>query len=444
MTEQTAPRKLYRDEATTGSVKCLACGGPITLKGFGGVEQVSCPYCGSTLAPEESGSLELLQRVQRQRRASALPLHARGQLEGAPWEILGIVWRECQVDGVTYPWQEFLLFNPFRGYRWLVYSMSDGHWSVGGPLDGAPRVAGGTFSHRTVEFDQETYKHFQSVSAHVTYVEGEFPWQIKAGDQATAHEYVRPPHSISVEESRTVAGSDVAFTSLRYITPKEVWAAFGQKGSPPSARGVGSIQPNPHVKTSRTLWLSCAGFLAVWIVLTVLYIGSRDSTVVVSEHAVPLESYRQEIEIGEPGKVTTVDFTFTASPLSNSWAFADVMLVSLDREEAVGLSVEVDEWHGVSGGESWREGDPRKTVTVSNVQGGRYVLQVVPQTQPARRASGPAPGMTMSFALESDVVLGRYVALPFILIILFPFLNEIRRLAFDGRRWSNSDYAAEE
>ena len=99
-------------------MQCPACGGPITLKGFGAIERVVCPYCGSELTPEESGALRLLQAVQRQRRPSALPLQARGTLDGVQWEVIGIVWRECRVDGIVYPWQEFLLFNPYKGYRW--------------------------------------------------------------------------------------------------------------------------------------------------------------------------------------------------------------------------------------------------------------------------------------------------------------------------------------
>ena len=95
------PHKVFREEAHTDSVQCPACGGPITLKGFGAIERVACPYCGSELAPEDSGALSVLQQVQRQRRQSVLPLHARGEFDGVPWEIIGIVWRECNVDGVV-------------------------------------------------------------------------------------------------------------------------------------------------------------------------------------------------------------------------------------------------------------------------------------------------------------------------------------------------------
>src|SRR5690606_28709304 len=117
------PRKPFREEAQASTVQCPACGGPLTLRGFGGIEHVVCPYCGSASTPAEHGALRVLaevtRRTQRARRTSVLPLYRRGTFEGAPWEILGIVWRECRVDGEVYPWQEFLLYNPYRGYRYL-------------------------------------------------------------------------------------------------------------------------------------------------------------------------------------------------------------------------------------------------------------------------------------------------------------------------------------
>ena len=134
------PVKLFREEAQAETVKCLSCGGPIALHSFGARQRVVCPHCGSTLAPEDSGALTLLEAASRKHQPSVLPLHARGQLDGIEWEIIGICWRRCVVDGVAYPWQEFLLFNPWHGVRWLIYSNSDGHWQLGQALDGAPQI----------------------------------------------------------------------------------------------------------------------------------------------------------------------------------------------------------------------------------------------------------------------------------------------------------------
>lgn len=436
---QQAPTKLFREPARTEPVQCPACGGPITLKGFGGVEQVSCPYCGSELAPQDSGPLELLKQYQRQRQESVLPLYARGTFEGHEWEIIGIVWRQCEADGIVYPWQEFLLYNPYQGYRWLVHQMTDGHWSIGGGLDGAPKSK--LSGHKCVEFKKKTYKHFQTSVAQVIYVEGEFPWQVRHGDHAVAHDYVLPPEGISIEEQNTEdGGSDVNFTSARHIDAADVWKAFNMDGSPPPEIGVGNLKPNPWVANRKIVWLSFLALMVAYVVTAFLYLSSRDTKVVFENTELGLTPYSQEITIGEKGKKTTLDLRFSARPLSNQWAYVDVMLISQASEKAIGIGATAEDWHGVSGGESWREGSSTQTVTVGGVEGGTYLLQIVPQAGAAKGKPAPTD-LKLSVRLRQDVVLARYLVVPLIVIFLFPFLNFLFGRIFEGRRWMSSDYA---
>lgn len=434
-----APSKVFREPATTRPVQCPSCGAPITLKGFGGVQEVACSYCGSELAPEEDGALSIMRQVQRQKRESALPLHGRGQLEGTEWEILGIVWREVNVDGATYPWQEFLLYNPYQGYRWLIYQMSDGHWQVGKALDGAPKS--NESGHKTVEFRKKKFKHFSTAVAVVTYVEGEFPWQVHVGDTATSHDYIAPPAGISIEEAVAPDGSaDVNFTGVEHIEGKEVWKSFGMPGSCPPTHGVGTCKPNPWRKGAKWMWLSFVGLIIGLLVVAAIYLGARTNKVVYEAKNVGLTPISQEVEIGEAGKKTTLEFKFSATPLSNQWAYVDVMLINADKEEAVGFGATAEEWHGTSGGESWREGKQTQTVTIGGVEGGKYLMQITPQTGGA--PGKPAPtAVNLTMRLRENVVLLRYIFIAFVIIIIFPIFNAMLGLFFEGRRWQNSDYS---
>lgn len=436
-----APRKAFREPAQTASVQCPCCGGPITLKGFGGVEQVACPYCGSELAPQESGALDVLRQVQRQHRQSMIPLHTRGTLEGQEWEVLGIVWRECTVDGVTYPWQEFLLYNPYQGYRWLIYQMSDGHWSLGGALLGAPRSNTGG-AHKSVEFKKQRYRHFQTSVATAVYVEGEFPWQIHAGDNAVAHDYILPPYSISIEESQMPDGSaDVNFTGMEHIEGAAVWKAFGLPGSPPRTQGVGALRPNPYKERARFMWLTFAGLMVAWLVVAVIYVGGRTNKIVFEDHKLSHAPMSQEITIGTPGDKTTLQFEFVAQGLSNGWAYADVMLVNANAENGIGFGATAEEWHGVSGGESWREGSASETVVIGGVDGGTYLLQITPSMGDASAIPKQVPSVQLSVRIKENIVLARYLVISLLVIILFPVLNAMLRMFYEGRRWQNSDYA---
>lgn len=437
----SAPPKLFREEAKTGSVSCPSCGGPIVLKGFGAIERVLCPYCGSELSPQDSGELDLLQKAQRQRRQSVLPLHAKGELDGELWELIGITWRECNVDGITYPWQEFLLYNPYRGYRYLIFQMTDGHWTLGQVLDGAPQVQAG-LGHKRLVFKKDKYKHFQTSMAVVSYVEGEFPWQVHVGDQAVAHDYVAPPYSVSIEEAYGPEGQDVNFTKMRHMTGQEIWQAFKLQGSPPPTSGVGMCQPNPWRKGRWLTRVSFVALLVVWFFATIAYISARDVRLVHSRQNASLtEPFTEEVEIKADGP-TTVEIEMSAGSLSNAWAYLDVMFISQEREEAIGAGITAEEWHGVSGGESWREGDRSPTVIIGDVKPGKYVLQVVPQggTQAAKT---PPAGVTYDLFIKEDVVLVRYVLIPLLVIVFFPFMYWLFGAVFEGRRWQNSDYAAQ-
>lgn len=440
-------KKLFREEARAESVQCLSCGGPIALHSFGAVQRVICPHCGSVLAPADSGALALLEAVARKHQPSALPLHARGTLDGVEWEIIGICWRRCVVDGVAYPWQEFLLFNPYRGFRWLIFSNSDGHWSLGANLDGAPEPL--KSRHRRVRFKDRRYRHFQGAEAVVTYVEGEFTWEVHVGDRARADDFVAPPHGLSIESARTPDGAELTFTVQHHLEPAAVWKAFAQPGKPPRTRGVGALRPNPWHRHRRQVWLSCLVFLGLWWLLTARLAGSLDTRTVISEDGLDFDfdaPFAREISIGEPGQRTAIDFRFWAEPLDNSWAYAEVMLVNLATEEAIGFGLEASYYHGVEGGESWREGNTRPTATIGGVEGGQYLLQVQPQRD--FTYVGDADALTLSSGtpirygvkLVEDVYLTRYSVLALLVILGVPLFGHIMGVIFERRRWQNSDY----
>lgn len=444
--EGTGPRKLFREEAKTGAVQCTACGAPITLRGFAGIEQVTCAFCGTAHQPEPEGALTIIQYTQRQRRQSALPLYQRGTLDipagiildalpqPAEWEIIGIAWREMTKEGITYPWQEFLLFNPYLGFRWLIFSMSDGVWSVGGPLPGAPQVIPNAWP--AVDYKGEHYKHHTSGLARTTYVEGEFPWQVLVGDAVSTNDYVCPPKLISIEHQKTMAGSDLSFTQMRPIAAAEVWAAFRVQGSPPSERGMHPAAPNPAAANTRFYLLAFAGLFLAWVLATVLYSGMREQKQVWKGNLPANAALSEEITVGKPGETTTLEFELQTTGMNNSWAYAEVLLINPQTEEATVIGLEASYYSGVDGGESWSEGSSRASQTVGAVQGGTYVMQVTNQVDP-----GGDPADLLTLRVASDVPLWRYVVIPLLVIGLFPLINLIRRAAFEKKRWAESDHA---
>jgi len=443
-----APKKLFREEARAESVKCLGCGGPIALHSFGAMQRVICPHCGSALAPADSGALALLSEATRKHQDSALPLHARGTLDDIEWEIIGICWRRCVVEGIAYPWQEFLLFNPYRGFRWLIYNNTDGHWSLGANLDGAPEIL--PTAHHQVRFKDRRYKHFQASDAVVTYVEGEFTWEVHVGDRADANDFVAPPHGLSIEQSRGPDGAEINFTVQQHIDAKTVWNAFARPGKPPRTRGVGALQPNPWHRHRRQIWLSCLAFIGVWWLLTGYLVGARHSGTVLREDGLGFdEPLTRELTIGREGERTAIKLTFSAEPLDNSWAYAEILLINLATEEAVGFGLEASYYHGVDGGDYWAEGNQRPSVIVGGVDGGKYLLQLQPQRDVAALNDSTsfllgASKSPISYGVQlvEDIYLTRYSVLALLVILGVPLFSHIMGVTFERRRWRNSDHHA--
>ncbi|NVB43364.1 DUF4178 domain-containing protein [Pseudenhygromyxa sp. WMMC2535] len=433
MNQPAAPRKLFREEAQTGAIECPGCGAPITLHAFGAIEQVACAYCGTVATPEDDGSLALLQKAQRQRRESVLPLHRRGTIAGVEWEIIGVCWREVR-DGGTYPWQEFLLFNPYQGYRWLIYAMTDGQWSFGGSLPGAAKAI--PSSRPAVEYAGELYAHFTTGNAYTTYVEGEFPWQVLVGDVAQTNDYICPPKLISIEVQRADEGADINFTCMGPIDAGEVWQAFQMPGSPPSCTGVHPAATNPY--KTKFYWIAALVLFALWAAAIVVYSGGRANEAVLDTTITPGESLTQEIEIGEDGHETTLSFELRAQGMSNSWAYVEVLLVDPDTEEAIAVPLEVDAWSGVDQGESWSEGTNPRRATIGGVPGGTYLMQV--GTQLDTSTTGDKADQ-LQLRIRQDVPLTRYILLPLLFIFGFPLINLARKGAFEAQRMSTSDYA---
>lgn len=421
------PRRLYREPAKADTIKCPSCGGPITLKTFGTSERVACPFCGSLLGADESGALALVQAAARARQPTTLPLHARGALFGTTWEIIGVCKRSCRVDGVTYPWEEYYLYNPYVGFRWLVHALTDHHWTFGGPLDAAPRLRGGSLTH-----DGTSYRHFQSAVATVDYVEGEFTWQVEVGDKAKVHDYVAPPRAISLEASEGDDGEEVNRTLQIHVDPADVRRAFKVPKGLPRARGVGMIEPNPWRLGGRTF--------AAWGLLSALAIGAwviesgaaRESSSLALDGVAEVVSAPLTIA-GDAPQNLSIDLSIPA--LANNWRYFEGMLVDTATEEATAFEIEVSYYSGVDGGESWSEGSTQASVTLGGVAPGAYILQLTPA------ASGPgAEILPFTATVRHGVFLHRYGVAFILLALLALAVPLILGLSWERRRWQNSDH----
>src|SRR5579885_2132543 len=200
----------------TKSLHCPNCGGPVQLRGFGHALTVVCQQCMSVL-DASNPQLRVLQQVQvKHRFQPKIPLGTRGKLDGVAWEAIGFQRRTVHADGEEFTWEEYLLFNPYKGFRYVTEY--DGHWNVVTPLEAQPaRLAIGR--RPAVSMDGHTYRHFSGAEAATTFVLGEFPWRVKVGEKVICDDFIDPPLILSSETTP----EEINWSRGVYTPGAEIW-----------------------------------------------------------------------------------------------------------------------------------------------------------------------------------------------------------------------------
>ncbi len=416
------------------AIFCPNCGATVQLRGFAHTLNVTCARCLSVLDPN-TPSVSILQKAQaKQRIEPKIPMGSRGTFENAQFEAIGFQQRGITVDGVLYTWEEYLLFHPYKGFRYI--SEYNGHWNYIKPLPSLPVVSG-----REAQVLGRKYKHFQRAVAKTTYVVGEFPWQVRVGEKATVDDYVDPPYMLSGERTAV----EVNWSAGEYMPGKDIWKAFQLQGAPPPAQGVYANQPNPR---GSSLWRMYLLFLML-ITFVSMY-----SCIAKGQREVFHKSYQfNPASNAEPSFVTEVfDLPGGRSAateveikadVQNNWVAFAIALINEKTGEAFDFGKDVSYYSGVDGGESWTEGGKSASVTIPEVPPGRYYLRIEPDRDKEPGESDANFGRMINYEIivRHDIpAVGMYFLILFLLTIP-PIWVGFRRWTFEQQRWSESDYA---
>jgi len=417
-----------RKKARAGSLSCPQCGGPLELRAPDQTQRIACPWCGSLLdATRDLAVLEALKKVPVK---PLLPLGSKAELAGTTWTLIGFMERSATVEGIRYPWHEYLLYEPRKGFRWLVEAR--GHWSFVEPAHTGDVESG---MDRAL-FRGQSFKHFQGSTAKVDHVLGEFYWAVARGDTSEAQDYTSPPHMLSMDRSE----SEVSWSYGTYLEPGEVWKAFRLEGSPPEREGVGMNQPSPYAAASRSAnrWAFLGTGLALLIYFFFLFTGGR--TIHKQSIAVPTGALP-----GSPEATVFTDRFFVQeagnlqvsveAPVSNSWLYLSGSLVNEETGSVDDFDAELEYYFGSDSDGSWTEGSQSSVRYIPDVDPGRYVLRLEPQWEPGK------PPPSYSLVVRSRVPRFWHVFLALLALWAWPVVLLWKRMRFEAQRWSESDHA---
>jgi len=225
------------------TLACPTCGAAVVLRAPGDAARTTCLSCGSVIGHSEEGAA-LIEALRKKPRSFRLKLGARGLLDGVPWEILGLLERYVIEDGTRYTWTEYLLHNPYRGYRWLVCT-SSGDWTSITLLTTPPK----TIDANTVVFEGARYSVENRGTVSISYVLGELTWEAKVGDRVASVDYKAGRRSLSMERS----DDEITWSAGESISKDTVIQAFDPDSiEPPWKPPAG---PSPY-KQGLRLWLT--------------------------------------------------------------------------------------------------------------------------------------------------------------------------------------------
>lgn len=424
-------RPAERKERKVGSVAmgCPNCGGPINLTAPDKSERVTCPNCDSLLDVNR-GNLTWLHALAPQPEAFpfVLEISAEGTFkDGVKMKVIGAVTRSVTVEGVKYFWNEYLLYNPSIGFRWLVHS--DNHWNYVEPVPIAEVQDNGL----TATYQGRTYKIFQDAMAVVEYVKGEFYWRVEFGETVQARDFIAPPFMLSGE----MALNELNWSLGTYMTKAEVEKAFGVSGLP-GGWNVAPNQPFPHKSFLRYSWLLVGILLIVGILMIPL--SSNTSTVTSQEVVLqPLPNAQaDQAAFSQPFELKgSRNVRITAqAPVDNSYAELDFDLINEQNSEVESFPLDISFYKGVEDGEAWSEGGQSSSADISAVPAGKYSLRISGNWQNWQQ---PLP---VKFKVEQNVLRGVNFWLSLILLTIVPVLMLIWKFSFESRRWGESMFTA--
>lgn len=412
---------------------CPKCGGPLSLNAPDKSERVTCPFCNSLLDVNQ-GKLSWLKSLTPPKSAPefVLKVGMEASFNDAPFKVIGAVVRSVTIDGITYYWHEYLLYNPMIGFRWLVHS--DNHWNFVETVNPADVEIVQPFGFgATVKYNGKTFKIFQDATAQVEYVQGEFYWRVEQGEKVQAVDYVSAPLMLSQERT----DKEVNWSVGVYQTNAEIEKAFNISDLPKPW----SVAPNQPFTGGFYIKWGFAFLAALFLVAIVMIpLGGFGGT--------PLN---ETITLQPTQNSTTTQTAFSKqfelkgnrnvrisaqAPVSNSWAELDVDLINEQNNEVESVSIPIEYYSGSDSDGSWTEGSQSQDATLSALPAGKYTLRVEGTWQDS---SKPMP---VAVKVEQNVSRGVNFCCALVVLAILPMLGIIRKFSFESRRWSESMFGS--
>ena len=215
---------------TARGVECPSCGATLEVK-LATTRSIVCHQCHAVVDVSQGVGADLAHYAQDHGSEPLIPLGSTGTLalggkQALPWQVVGYVER-CEVadgsDNEQSFWREYLLYHRLEGFAFLV-DAEDG-WSWTAPITGVPQPFGDS-----VKYEGVLYRKLYSYTGQVTYVLGEFYWQLTRHQQTANTDYAGTGGASAKRLNREQTGSgdtqEIVWSAGEALSADAVLRAF--------------------------------------------------------------------------------------------------------------------------------------------------------------------------------------------------------------------------
>lgn len=434
--EQSTPEPseaVTKPKAKTFS--CTNCGAPVTVRYPGLSLSAVCESCHSIIDTSNPNYEILVKHFARTKgHQPRIALGSRGKLFDKQWEVIGFMVRSDVKSG--YSWEEYLLFNPYYGYRFLVYD--HGHWNFVRMIKERPDVHSafrGTGSYEMAEYNAQSYRLYNRGDAQVDYVLGEFYWRVIAGSRVQMTDYIHPPEMLSSEFD----DKGRVWSLATYVEPGVVGSAFTVIAQEPRV-GVAPNQISRATETWKKMSILWGLFTIVLICLELWHATTAMNQVVAQQliNYVP-NTKTSDITIpvfNVPKAKGNVRIDFRAD-VDNSWVWAAGEMVNNTTGASFPFERTCEYYHGVDSDGAWSEGSSRNDVILASVPGGDYYINLDLESGQYKDTNQ----RVFSVSVMRDIPTYANFFWCLFFLSLFPSFSWVLARQDEVSRWSNSDFS---
>ena len=425
-------------DSPPGSTSCPSCRHTLGYYDRKKAVVFGCPECGCVFN-REGGSTSVLRTFDAgTRKRPDLPLGTKGMVHDKEYVLTGYVYKKQKDDDIY--WSEYLFYN--EGDDWyLTLAEYNGHWMM---VERSPNqylhIQERSSDHDFYVIDQgRTHHLYLRYSFDVLDAEGEFDWNVIEDERLVTYEYVAAPYILINEQK----GDRPSWFIGQYVSVADLCEAFEiKKEGLPAREHPGHFNP----KTFYPRWRPLLNFSVVMVSL-VIVVSMVDAFVKPTKRVFGGQ-YNCELDTGaNPGckPVITPPFdidgpasvavALSSATVDNNWMEIPFVLVNDNTGKAYEVDKVLEYYHGYDDGESWDEGSKAGTVALSSVPSGSYHLNIYPALD-----INVAQGAEFDISVNQHVFKTSNFLFTLMLLILYPFIQEIRKYRFEHSRWFDSEY----